>query len=128
MVLVDTSIWIEFLERKNSPVRKDVEQLLRRGEVATAGLVLAELRQGCRSPTQVGLILNAMEPLVYFEADRNAWRQAGELAASATARGQQVELGDCLLAALALRENCAIFSLDRDFERIPRLELYQPRG
>jgi len=76
----------------------------------------------------VGLILEAMEPLVYLEVDRNVWLQAGELAAHTAARGPHVELADCLLATLALRERCAIFSLDRDFERIPRLELYQVRG
>ena len=72
MVLVDTSVWIEFFDRHNPSVRGDLETLLRQGEVATAGLVLAELRRGCRSIAQVRGLLQAMEPLIYLEADRNS--------------------------------------------------------
>ncbi len=128
MVLVDTSVWIEFLDRNNPSVRSDLEMLLRRGEVATAGLVLAELRYGCRSPQQTRMLLQAMEPLMYFETDRNSWLRAGELAAECAARGSPVRIADCLLAALAMRVDAVIFTLDHDFERIPRLRLYQMQG
>jgi predicted nucleic acid-binding protein len=125
VVLVDTSVWIEFFDRNNPSVRADLESLLRQGEVATAGLVLAELRRGCRSTPQVRVLLQAMEPLVFLEADRDCWLRAGELAAECSARGFQLGLADSLLAALAIRESASIFTLDRDFERIPRLQLFQ---
>ena len=127
MVLVDTSIWIEYFQRANDAIESEMDALLRVGEVATVGLVLAELRRGCRTPAQVGAMLEAMEPLDYVEADRQAWLRAGELAATGAARGFRLEIGDCLLAAIALREGCPVFTLDRDFERIPGLKLYQPR-
>ncbi len=125
MVLVDTSIWIEFLDRNSPSVRRDLETLLRQEEVATAGVVLAELRSGCRSTPQVRGLLQAMEPLVYLEADRDSWLRAGELVAECAARGFQVGIADCLLAALAMRESASIFTLDRDFGRIPRLRLFR---
>ncbi|MGD0223805.1 MAG: PIN domain-containing protein [Terriglobia bacterium] len=125
MVIVDTSVWIEFFDRNNPSVRGDLETLLRQEEVATAGMVLAELRRGCRSAPQVRGLLQAMEPLVYLEADRNSWLRAGELVAECSARGFQVGIADCLLAALAMRESASIFTLDRDFERIPRLRLFR---
>jgi predicted nucleic acid-binding protein len=125
VVLVDTSVWIEFFDRNNPSVRGDLETLLRQGEVATAGLVLAELRRGCRSTPQVHGLLQAMEPLVYLEADRDSWLRAGELVAECSARGFQLGIADCLLAALAMRESASIFTLDRDFERIPRLRLFR---
>ncbi len=127
MVLVDTSVWIEFLDRFNPLLRTDLVELLRRSEVATSGLVVAELRQGCRSPAQVKVILDAIEPLVYHEADWDTWLRAGEMAAEGAARGHRLEVGDCLVAALALRENCVVFTLDHDFERIPGLKLYRLR-
>jgi predicted nucleic acid-binding protein len=128
VVLVDTSVWIEFFDRHNPSVRGDLEALLRQGEVATAGMILGELRQGCRSTPQVRGLLQSMEPLAYLEADRNSWLRAGELAAECSARGFQVGLADCLLAALAIRESASIFTLDRDFERIPRLRLFRRRS
>jgi len=124
VVLVDTSVWIEFLDRDPSPLGAELETLLRRGEVATAGLVLAELRQGCRSSQQVKLLMHVMQPLPYLEADRSAWLQAGELASECAARGYTLKIADCLLASLALREGCSLFTLDGDFQQIPRLRLY----
>ena len=127
IVIADTSVWIEYLDRLNPLVRDDLVELLRCSEVATSGLVVAELRRGARSAAQVRIILDAMEPLTYFEVDRATWLRAGEISAEGAARGYQLEVGDCLLASLALRENCSVFTLDRDFERIPGLKLYRPR-
>lgn len=127
MVLVDTSVWIEYLDRVNPLVENDLDSLLRSGIVMTAGIVVAELRQGCRRFEQVRSMTVALGPLIYREIDRPCWLRAGELAAEGVVRGFRLETGDCLLAALALRENCEIFTLDRDFERIPGVKLYRPR-
>jgi predicted nucleic acid-binding protein len=118
---------VEFLDRFNPLVRDQMKELLRRGEVATSGLVLAELRRGARSPAQVAAILEAINPLLYLEADQGTWLHAGELATEGASRGRRLEIGDCLLAALALREGCLIFTLDRDFEHIPGVKLYRIR-
>ena len=126
-VVVDTSVWIEFLDRLNPLVRDELARLLLRNEVATCGLVVAELRRGARLPAQVREVFDTMEPLAYFEVDKNAWIHAGELAANAAARGYRLEIGDCVLAALALREGCSVYSLDRDFGRIPGLKLHRAR-
>jgi len=89
--------------------------------------VLAELRRGCRTPAQTKVMLQAMDPLGYFEASRAAWLQAGELAMEGAARGYRLELGDCLLAAISIQENCTLFTLDQDFRRIPGVKLHPSR-
>jgi predicted nucleic acid-binding protein len=121
-------VWIEYFQRKDPLIEKEMDGLLRSEEVSTAGLVLAELRQGCRAPNQVKLMLDAMEPLFYLDTDRTSWLKAGEIAAEASLRGYKLEVGDCLLAAVALRERCSIFTLDCDFSRIPGLKLYPFRS
>ncbi len=127
MVLVDTSVWIEYLERADQLVEGEIDDLLLTNQVVTAGLVLAELRQGCRTTIQVRSLREAMEPLMYLEVARDRWLRAGEIAADGAARGYKLEIADCLLATLAMREKCSIYTLDRDFERIPGLKLYRPR-
>jgi predicted nucleic acid-binding protein len=126
-VLVDTSVWIEYLDRVNPLVENEMDNLLLAGEVMTAGLILAELRRGCRRPEQVVLLLDAMSPLDYHEVDQEVWLQAGKLAAEGAARGLKLQIANCLLAALARREECQIFTLDRDFEHIPGIKLYRVR-
>jgi predicted nucleic acid-binding protein len=85
LVLVDTSVWIEYFQRRDELIEKQLDGLLRSGEVATAGLILAELRRACRTPNQVRLMMDAMEPLFYLESDRTSWVKAGEIAAEASA-------------------------------------------
>jgi predicted nucleic acid-binding protein len=127
MELVDTSVWIEYMERVNSLVEREMEMLLRTGEVATAGLVLAELRRGCRTPNQAKRMLSRLQGLPYVEVDRDNWLAAGQMVAEAAARGYKLEMANCLLAALALRDDCLALTLDRDFQRIPGLRLYPLR-
>lgn len=101
-----------------------MDMLLRAGVVATAGLVLAELRQGCRTPAEAKTLLARLAALPYLEVDRENWLGAGQMVADGRGRGCQLEIADCLLSALALREKCWFFTLDHDFERIPGLQLY----
>jgi len=124
VVLVDTSIWIEYIDRVNPLVEGEMDMLLRTGEVATAGLVLAELRQRCRTPDQAKRMLGRLQGLPYLEVDRDNWVAAGQMAADAAARGHKLKIADCLLATLALRADCLILTLDQDFKRIPGLKLY----
>jgi predicted nucleic acid-binding protein len=126
VVLVDTSVWIEFL-RVNTLVETEMNTLLRTGEVATSGMVLAELRQGCRTPDQAKAVMSRLQLLPYLEVERTDWLSAGQLVADARRRGHHLEIADCLLAARALRENHSIFTLDQDFKRIPGLKLHPIR-
>jgi len=101
--------------------------VVRRRRVATGNCLM----DGLANAFGIGDVRNsywfdiAMEPLVYLEPDRDAWLRAGELSAECSARGFAVGIADCLLAALAMRENASMFTLDRDFERIPRLRLFR---
>ena len=59
MVLVDTSIWIEYIERVNPLVEKDMDMLLRTGEVVGSDqfgvLVPDDVRLGLTRLDQVAL-------------------------------------------------------------------------
>ena len=127
MVLVDSSIWIEYLDRVNPSIEGEMEVLLRTSAVATAGLVLAELRQGYRTNEQAKAMLALLQSLPYLQDEREDWLAAGQIIAEARARGYRLETADCLLAALALRAKCPIFTLNQDFKRIPGLRLYPNR-
>jgi predicted nucleic acid-binding protein len=127
VVLVDTSIWIEYIDRVNPLVEAEMDMLLLAGKVATAGMVLAELRRGCRTRDQAKRMLGRLQELPYLEVDRDNWLAAGEMVVETTARGYKLGIADCLLATLALRNNCLILTLDQDFKRIPGLKLYPLR-
>ena len=52
MVIVDTSVWIPFFNRPDSPEKAALDLLIDAEEVVLVGVVLAELLQGCRMPVE----------------------------------------------------------------------------
>lgn len=52
MVIADTSVWIPFFTRPDSGEKLTLDRLVDADEVALVGVVLAELRQGCRTQSE----------------------------------------------------------------------------
>lgn len=125
-VLVDTNVWIEYLNKRKTPAGDALDALLRQKRVATCGLVIAELLQGSLSEREVEAITETFEALRYLEVRNSTWGRAGKLAFGLRRKGITVPLSDCLLAALALESDCEIFSVDTHFRRIHELALYSP--
>ncbi len=56
MILVDTSVWIEFF-RGREPVAAALEEHIEAGAVPLHALVFAELLQGCKSAAEADFLL-----------------------------------------------------------------------
>ncbi len=123
-VLIDTSVWIDFF-RKNSPAGDTVVELLSKGLVWVAGIVLFELVQGAKSETEKARIVSRLSGLHYVEMSVPLWQKAGELAMLLKKNGLNLPISDILLAAVALEHNLPVFTLDKHFESIPGVNLYE---
>jgi predicted nucleic acid-binding protein len=118
LILVDTSVWVDFLNSARGPAGDELEYLIgANAPLVLTGLVVAEVLQGLkRDVVQVTRLL-ARWPLIEpggfatYEAAATIFRQA---------RGRGVTLAtvDALLAAVALEYNAAFFTLDKDFKRL----------
>lgn len=117
MVLVDTSIWIDYLQ-KNNTFGEKVTRLIDQGEVAVAGLVVAELIQGAKTNKEVKLIRSFIEAFEFLKEGSETWEKAGILSFELRKKGKIIGLADCYLATLALENNLAIFTLDKHFKEI----------
>ncbi|MCX6421292.1 MAG: PIN domain nuclease [Actinobacteria bacterium] len=121
MVLVDSSVWINFLRAKGSsaPLR---ELLLAGDAVACTEPVLMEVLAGARSPEHRNdmrrlLCRNTWVP-VDVAADFDA---AASIFAHCRSRGVTPRgVIDCLIAAVALRTSTPILASDRDFDALAR--------
>ena len=126
MVLVDTSVWIDFLRGAPTPQVAALESLLE-GEdlVGTAPIILQEVLQGADSPRRFeqwrrefsGLMCYLpLDPIdTHVEAARlyAACRRAGKTPRSSN---------DCLIARLALEHDLVLLEDDRDFDSIAKVE------
>lgn len=94
-------------------------------EVALVGVVLAELLQGCRTPSERTTLSESLLALLYFEVAQTTWLRTGDLSAQLLRKGVTLPLSDLLIAALAIEHDCRVYSLDTHFKKIPGLRLYE---
>jgi len=123
VILVDTSAWIELLRASGHPAHITLRHhLARRSPIATTEPVIMELLAGVRSRREhssmrarlLALPQLTVRGLADFEA-------AAQLYRACRTKGATVRrLMDCLIAAVAIRENATILHNDHDFEILAR--------
>jgi predicted nucleic acid-binding protein len=127
MILVDSSVWIDFF--RPSPGRGGVElrRMIEESEpFALSGIVVAEVLQGLIRDTRVIERFLAqwdmLEPKGF-----DTYRSAAAIYRAGRKKGITSSTIDTLIAAIALEHGASVFTLDLDFVRIARmtgLELY----
>lgn len=118
MILVDTSVWVDFLNSKRGPTGNELERLIRsNAPVVLTGVVVTEVLQGLQQDVDLVTRLLTHWPLIEPEGFVT-YEAAAAIYRMARGRGATLSTIDALIAALALENDAALFSLDRDFERL----------
>ncbi|MEN9645576.1 MAG: hypothetical protein RL238_2245 [Actinomycetota bacterium] len=123
MLIADTSAWIEYLRRTESPADLALDAAIARDEVIVPEPVKAELLVGARSNEELRALQRMLEHFeVMLMAPRDDFDRAVSLhlqcrTAGVTPRG----LIDCTVAAMALRAGVPLLHHDRDFAAMARV-------
>lgn len=128
MVLVDTSVWVEFFRK---PARIDLPAVVDLEEVVTCLPVLQEVLQGFREEAAFALARDAMLALPMVEAPLRleVFEEAVGLYRRARAAGLTVRSSvDCLIAACALRHGLTVLHHDRDFGFLAKVSPLRVKG
>ena len=126
MILVDTSVWIDYFH--NGPTADAVDILLVNGEACVNDVILAELlpSMNARNETEVRELLLAM-PKLQMNVD---WNELVAMQTENIRNGlNKVGLADLMIAQNAIQSNAKLFSIDRHFERmsgIHSLAMFKP--
>lgn len=133
MVLVDTTVWIDWLRGRSSPATARLDRLLDDGDAALAPVILQELLQGAASPQALRTLQRRFGGLPLLEPQPGAqtYAEAGTLYARCRWAGVTPRSPhDCLIAVTAIEHGVALLHDDRDFEQIAGVEprLLQRRG
>lgn len=123
-ILADTTVWIEFF-RARSKTGDRLESLIKEGSVWLCGAVLFEILQGVRTEEEKSSVLETLSDLPYIEMSQSLWQKASEISASLRRNGLNLPLSDILIAAVAIRNNFSVFTLDKHFEQIPEVKSYR---
>ena len=121
MIVVDTSVWIDFLNGRLQPhVQRLTEMLEVDTGIALTDVILTEVLQGIRDDTHVRLVdehLSAFDVLRLESLDD--FRRAAHLYRSARKHGFTIRRTiDCLIASVCIREQVPIMHNDADFDRL----------
>jgi predicted nucleic acid-binding protein len=120
MVLVDTTVWIDFFAAKSTPEVAELERLLKEGEdICTCGIILTEVLQGIREDEDYQRTLSRFDSFLFLPMNRQAFVRAAELYRSLRRRGVTVRKPvDCMIASVAIEHDIALLHNDRDFDPI----------
>jgi len=124
-VLVDASVWTDFLRGDDDTVRA-LNLLIKSGRVVVCGQVLQEVLQGSRDDKAFARLEGQMR-LWHVEAEEPAdFIEAARVFARLRWQGVTIPPTDCLMAAIAVRRKLLLYANDSDFDAIPGLRRYQP--
>lgn len=127
MILVDTSVWIDFLSSWPSPAGAELRRMIADAEpFALTGIVVTEILQGLkRDVSRIEHYLSQWE--ILEPKGFSTYREAASVFRAARAKGIAVTTTDALIAAIASEHSTTLFTLDKDSTRIAgviRLPLY----
>jgi len=130
-VLVDSSVWVDFLKLGERGPGAAVATLLRRREVLTCGPVVAELLAGT-PPAGRGELWTLMNGLPWADLHRDGWQRVGDVVGDLVRSGFRVPLTDAAIAVAAIGGGARLWSRDIHFdrigERLTELRRFDPAG
>ncbi len=125
MILVDTNIIIDFWKNPTD-IKKEV---FCKNDIATCGIIKAELIYGARSEKEITLLVKALESFEYLVFEESDWVEFGRFLNRLKTKGITIPFQDCVIAYLAIKTNCYLWTNDRHFmvisEKDERLLLYE---
>jgi predicted nucleic acid-binding protein len=120
-VLIDSSAWIEHWRRDSAP-SLSMERVLRARQVATTDQVLMELLAGTNAANHLARAQSALNGCEFLQ--QRTYVDASAAAAIYRLCRQKGEtprnLSDCLIAAVAMRNDVDVLHNDRDYDVIAR--------
>jgi len=116
-VVVDTSVWIDFLAGTPTP---ELEDALSHGAVVLAPIVVAELISGARQQRERAAIADLIGELRLHTTDLDHWVRVGELRRHLQSHGVTTSTPDAHVAQCAIDLDGILLTRDAIFSRVAR--------
>lgn len=111
MIVLDTSIWIEYF-KQNPDYAPKIKKLLENREILAVECIFGELLQGAKSRRENELLTSYWESLPKCKR-KNLWIDAGRYSAENKLHAKGIGLIDCAIIISARNHKAKIWSLDK---------------
>jgi predicted nucleic acid-binding protein len=127
MLVLDTTILIDALRRKDAALRKIVELEESEETICTTQINALELYKGAYLPTKsledLQKVKKLLDAFVVLPISDETYECFAALSAELRSRGESINDFDELIAAIAMTNGASIVSNDNHFMRIPGLKV-----
>lgn len=117
MVLVDTSVWIDFFAARSCRHVEALEHLiLNREDICLCGVILTEILQGIRKDEEFIRTKNLLDHLTFLPMQHPVFLRSAEMYRFLRQKGITIRKPvDCMIASTAIEYNIPLLHNDRDF-------------
>jgi hypothetical protein len=124
LILVDTSIWIDFFRGVDSPHRKKLHELIKEeADICLCNVILTEILQGIKSDKEFAAIKEYLLCYpIYSLRNVNSYVEAAGLYRRCRQKGYLLHKTiDVLIAMVAIENELLLFHKDKDFDKIAKV-------
>jgi predicted nucleic acid-binding protein len=119
LILVDSSIWIEFFRHPQAPASLVLDHLLAHRLVCTTGLVKAEVVPGARSARDFRRLRLLFDALPLAPERDGFWVHLTRFRYRLHVKGVLgISIPDLMIATVAIQNQKLVFTADEDFTRM----------
>ena len=124
IVILDTSILLDFLTGKGKPIVTKVERLLLDAKAAVSVVSIYELLRGVESSQHLAQRKELISFCTVLDLTLPISQQAAEIYTFLKKKGSLIHMEDILIAATAVHWRYPVMTLNsKDFSRIPGVRL-----
>jgi len=120
MILVDTSVWIDFFKAQTTAQVMLLEQSISDNkDICICGVILSEVLQGIRNERQYKLTKSYFNSLIFLPMNYTTFLKSAEIYRYLRRNGVTIRKPiDCMIAAVSLQHNILLLHNDKDFDFI----------
>jgi hypothetical protein len=121
MILVDTSVWVDFLNAVDLPHSRVLDRLIEdEHDVAITEIILTEVLQGIRDDRAFRMMkAYLLDFPIYGPRGVETYLRAAQIYRDCRKRGRTVrKTVDCIIAAICIQHGLTLLHRDSDFDLI----------
>jgi len=118
VVLVDTSVWVDFFSVPESSFAKELDLYLENDLVCTMDLITAEILSGCKTQGEFKKLKTYLATLPNIAPPTNIWEQLALVRFKLARKGYQASIPDLFITLTASKHQKLLFTKDRQFKTI----------
>ncbi|MDH4200945.1 MAG: PIN domain-containing protein [Spirochaetia bacterium] len=122
MIVVDTSVWIDYFRKSNLALKKELDRLILADQVLLPVIVKLEILTGL-SKTNFTKIQSYLDAFPEAKPTDRTWLHIARAIQTGINHGIRFSVTDLTIGILAVESKANVWSLDNDFREMEKLGL-----